>query len=76
MPLYEYRCQGCSERFEVLQRLGEDGHGLLCPRCGAAAPERVLSTFAAHSGTATRGGEAACDAGPSCCGGGCFPAAS
>ena len=68
MPLYEYRCRACGERFEVLQRLGADGHGLQCPRCGTAQPERVLSTFAAHGGGA-RGGEAACDAGTACCGG-------
>ena len=46
MPLYEYRCRGCGERFEILQRLGEDGDKLSCPRCGEPRPERVLSTFA------------------------------
>ena len=25
MPLYEYRCASCDHRFEVLQRLGDDG---------------------------------------------------
>ena len=66
MPLYEYRCRGCGERFEVLQRLGESGHGLLCPRCGEREPERVQSTFAARAGDV--GGSAMADAG-GCCGG-------
>ncbi|HET9766610.1 MAG TPA: zinc ribbon domain-containing protein [Thermoanaerobaculia bacterium] len=47
MPLYEYRCRGCGERFEVLQRLGASGDDVPCPRCGEERPERVLSTFAA-----------------------------
>jgi putative FmdB family regulatory protein len=50
MPLYEYRCRGCGERFEILQRLGEDGSKLACPRCGEVRPERVLSTFASGGG--------------------------
>lgn len=67
MPLYEYRCGGCGARFEVLQRMGEDGDGLACPSCGAARAERQLSTFAA----AVAGGGAsavdACAQGDACC---------
>ena len=69
MPLYEYRCRGCGERFEILQRLGEDGRGLQCPRCAEPEPQRVLSTFAA--GASQGGGSrdsgaasAACCRGP------------
>lgn len=51
MPLYEYQCDPCGHRFEVLQRLGEDGEGLHCPRCAAPRPRRQLSTFATAGGT-------------------------
>ena len=61
MPLYEYRCEECGHRFEVLQRMGEGNEALTCPRCGAARPEKQLSTFAASS---TGGG------GGGVCGGG------
>ncbi len=57
MPIYEYRCAGCGERFEVLQRLGEGAAGLRCPRCGAEGPTRQLSTFAA-CGSPKAGGAA------------------
>jgi putative FmdB family regulatory protein len=50
MPLYEYRCAACEERFEVLQRMGEGADGLFCPSCGAENPEKLLSTFATASG--------------------------
>jgi putative FmdB family regulatory protein len=69
MPLYEYRCRECQERFEVLQRLGANGDGLLCPRCGAGEPERVLSTFAAGG---ARESAPTCEAGAACCRGAGF----
>jgi len=47
MPLYEYACRVCHERFEVLQRIGEGAEKVRCPECGAAEIERQLSTFAA-----------------------------
>lgn len=47
MPLYEYRCQACADRFEVLQRMGQDGAGVTCPTCGEGRVEREHSTFAA-----------------------------
>ena len=71
MPLYEYRCRGCGERFEVLQRLGASGDDVLCPRCGEARPERVLSTFAA-GGAREAPSSSMCDAGTACCRGASF----
>jgi len=50
MPLYEYRCPACHERFEVLQRVGESADAVRCPECGAEHVERQLSTFAAAVG--------------------------
>lgn len=62
MPLYEYRCARCAHRFEVLQRLGDDAHGIVCPRCGEATVARQLSTFAARGGGASgeRGADGGC----------------
>ena len=65
MPLYEYRCAGCGERFEVLQRLGAGSESLTCPRCGAAEPERQLSTFAAAAGLSAAAARSSAQA-PSC----------
>jgi putative FmdB family regulatory protein len=50
MPLYEYHCEECGNRFEILQRLGEGAEGLNCPRCGFNQVEKRFSTFAANSG--------------------------
>ena len=53
MPIYEYECGKCKERFEVLQRINEDTTGLQCPKCGADKPKRVLSGFHSTSGKST-----------------------
>jgi putative FmdB family regulatory protein len=64
LPLYEYRCASCGERFEVLQRMGDGAESLACPACGAGRPTRQLSTFAAAAGAGgTEVGSAGCRAG-------------
>lgn len=45
MPIYEYRCDGCSEEFEELVRNAAET-GVVCPRCGSGAVTRRLSLFA------------------------------
>ncbi len=45
MPIYEYQCQVCHNKFEVLQKLGEDVESLRCPKCGADELIKVFSIF-------------------------------
>ena len=47
MPIYEYRCEDCGNRFEKLVR-GVNPQ-VECPSCGQAHLKQELSTFAAHS---------------------------
>jgi putative FmdB family regulatory protein len=54
VPLYEYRCQRCDERFEVLQRMGSSGEGVACPKCGFVGLAREASSFASGGGSAER----------------------
>jgi putative FmdB family regulatory protein len=58
MPIYEYECRKCNEKFEVIQKAGDTNEGLNCPKCQADKPERVLSAFCSTSpkGAAPRGG--------------------
>jgi len=65
MPIYEYRCRDCGERFEILQRLGQGAEGLVCPGCGAEPVEKVFSTFAATGGDSAKSASASCGA-PGC----------
>jgi putative FmdB family regulatory protein len=45
VPIYEYRCRKCEHKFDVLQKVGEDGTNLECPVCQTENPERIFSVF-------------------------------
>ena len=36
MPVYEYECEKCSTRFELIKRLGQNGD-TQCPKCAGEA---------------------------------------
>ena len=42
MPLYEYQCDACAHRFEVIQKYS-DPHIEVCPKCGGAV-KKLLSS--------------------------------
>jgi putative FmdB family regulatory protein len=71
MPIYEYRCRDCGDRFELLQKMGDNGGGVGCPACGGAEVERQLSTFATTSAGADPEPAFGSCASGSCCGGAC-----
>lgn len=58
MPLYEYRCTDCGNVFEELQPMDAPRSGALCTQCGGSRTNRLLSSFAVHTGATTT--EAAC----------------
>lgn len=43
MALYEYRCEACGQRFEVIQRFS-DPPPAQCTKCGGGPVERLLSS--------------------------------
>lgn len=47
MPRYEYECQGCGERFTVVQKISElDQQEVPCPSCSDTDTIRIV-----HGGT-------------------------
>ena len=67
MPIYEYQCLDCGQRFEVLQRMGEGADDLTCPDCGQKRVTKQFSTFASNTGTSS---DSAMSFGGGGCGGG------
>ena len=74
MPIYEYRCEACEGRFELLTSYAERDRAQTCPSCESTRTRPMVSTFAAIGGDSgftstlpmapqTRGG--------GCCGGSC-----
>jgi putative FmdB family regulatory protein len=43
MPLYEYQCDACGERFEVIQKFS-DPNVDVCTKCGKGPVRRLLSS--------------------------------
>jgi putative FmdB family regulatory protein len=43
MPLYEYKCEACGHRFEVIQKYS-DAPIAVCPSCGQGPVEKLLSS--------------------------------
>ncbi len=41
MPLYEYQCESCGHRFEVIQKFSDAAP--VCPKCGGAVEKLVSS---------------------------------
>jgi len=49
MPIYEYKCSSCGEKFELLRRLTDKDDEIKCPKCGRIGAKRALSSFAIAS---------------------------
>ena len=50
MPIYEYRCTKCDERFTRHEPIGEHGRQRPpCPKCGSRVVEPVFSPFFAKT---------------------------
>ncbi|MHB9035656.1 MAG: FmdB family zinc ribbon protein [Armatimonadota bacterium] len=47
MPIYEFKCKLCEERFEILISLSRIDEAR-CPVCGSGDIKRLMSTFATH----------------------------
>ncbi len=50
MPIYEYRCKSCDERFEKRVRMSTPVESIDCPECGEFDAKRLFSMFAGRTG--------------------------
>jgi putative FmdB family regulatory protein len=59
MPIYEYRCRECGHVTSFLEKAGaRKSHA--CEKCGSGATEKLLSTFAAKTSSASDSGNPGC----------------
>ncbi|HJP65785.1 MAG TPA: zinc ribbon domain-containing protein [Actinomycetota bacterium] len=63
MPLYEYSCAECGERFDRLQ--GRSDAHPSCPHCGGATVRRVISLIAGLGGSSAMA-SSGCGCGGAC----------
>jgi putative FmdB family regulatory protein len=50
MPLYEYQCEACGHRFEVIQKFS-DAPVETCPKCGGRVRKLIASPAIQFKGT-------------------------
>lgn len=55
MPVYQYECKKCGERFEAMHGIFEGDDKVACPKCGEKKLRRVVSRFFNRSQTEYRG---------------------
>jgi putative FmdB family regulatory protein len=50
MPIYEYMCLKCNEKFSLLQSLYPAEKKTECPKCSSTEVKKILSSFSCGSG--------------------------
>lgn len=50
MPIYEYECPGCGEKFELFRPISRCEEDAECPACGAANAARIISRISGSAG--------------------------
>lgn len=70
MPIYEFHCRTCNNRFETLVR--NSSEAVACLQCGSDDLQKLISAHAVGSGAPdTPCGSAPCSSAPVCGSGGC-----
>jgi putative FmdB family regulatory protein len=51
MPIYEYICMKCNEKFSVLQNIHSSEGNTKCPKCASREVKKAISAFSCASGS-------------------------
>ncbi len=69
MPIYEYKCDKCSKKFEVVTMSMSEKVNAVCPKCKSKKASKMMSSFgrgkygsngSGSSGGASSGGSSSC----------------
>lgn len=47
MPIFEYKCKQCDNKFEVLHKSTQNQEEVVCPKCNSTENKKLLSSFSA-----------------------------
>ncbi len=54
MPIYEYLCGQCNEKFSLLQKVNSSEEDTECPKCSSKTVKKLMSSFGCSSGFNSR----------------------
>lgn len=66
MPIYEYICQDCGERYEKFIRSSTAKVELVCPACGSQRGEKKISLFGTIGSSSSSAGSSFRTSAPAC----------
>ena len=47
MPIFEYKCNNCETKFEILHKTQNDQNKITCPQCNSTDNKKLFSAFSA-----------------------------
>ena len=61
MPIFEFKCNTCSQVFEeFVFTSNTDSAKIVCPECGTKDAEKLMSAFSSSTGASVGSGAASC----------------
>lgn len=66
MPIFEYKCNDCGKKFDILHKSSANLEEVVCPECQSKNSKKLLSSF-----SASMGGSSSFSSGSSCSDGSC-----
>ena len=64
MPIYEYICEECGQKYDKLVRSSTANVELACPKCGSDRGRKAFSAFSAHGSSSAGSFSSGSDCGP------------
>ncbi len=63
MPIFEYKCNECQTKFEVLHKSINNIESVNCPKCNSADNKKMLSSFSASVSSSSSSSVGGCESG-------------
>ncbi|MDH5561582.1 MAG: zinc ribbon domain-containing protein [Deltaproteobacteria bacterium] len=70
MPLFDYQCNVCDNKFSELRKIAEKDSEINCPSCDSLDTKRLLTTFSV--GAVSGAAQSSCPTASSCSSAGQF----
>lgn len=63
MPIFEYKCNECNKKYDVLHKSSTNLEEVICPVCQSKDSKKLLSTFSASTGSSSYNSASSCSDG-------------
>jgi putative FmdB family regulatory protein len=71
MPIYAYKCEECSTKYEVFHKVKENLDDVICPSCESKKAKKLMSAPSVCCSSSSSSYSSGMPAMPPCAGGAC-----